>query len=318
MMMFRQSTTTGKSKVTMFKEGTCPRCHEKIQVPDDREKILCMYCGEEILVKKALGEEKEVNYAAYGENYNHALQELQELIRTCYKPMEDFKKNLYEGVFQNFCSSHRSMFEAMEYVCQQEENPDIWIKKMVSCVIDAAQADLKTYKFKGQRNQRLLDYNFLISVYLVPAVLKYPAEVSEPFADMLIASWNETFDTSIGKARFDDIENGFHRKLCYITTAVCESLGKGEDCCELNILKKYRDRYLELTEEGHALVEAYYDIAPTIVKRIDRQENRKEIYRNLYEEYLLPCIRQIEEQDYEACKIWYQKMVLELKERYIH
>lgn len=302
----------------MFREGTCPRCHEKIQVPDDREKILCMYCGEEILVKKALGEEKETDYVAYGENYNRALQELQELIRTCYRPMQDFKKNLYEGVFQNFYSSHRSMFEAMEYVYQQDENPDNWIGKMVSCVVETAQADLKTFKFKGQKNQRLLDYNFLISVYLIPAVLKYPADVSEPFADTLIASWNEAFDTSIGKARFDDIDSGFHRKLCYITTAVCESLGKGEDCYELNVLKEYRDHYLESTGEGHALVEAYYDIAPTIVKRIDRQEDRKAVYRNLYEEYLLPCIQKIEEQDYEACKAWYQKMVLELRERYIH
>lgn len=302
----------------MFREGTCPRCHEKIQVPDDREKILCMYCGEEISVKKALGEGKETDYAAYGENYNCALQELQELIRTCYKPMRDFKKNLYEGVFQNFYSSHRRMFEAMEYVYQQEEDPETWIKKTASCVIEAAQADLNTYKFKGQRNQRLLDYNFLVSVYLIPAALKYPAEVSEPFADTLIASWNETFEASIGKARYDDIESGFHRKLCYITTAICESLGKGRDCQELKVLKEYRDHYLESTEEGHALVEEYYDIAPTIVKRIDRQEDRKLVYQKLYEEYLLPCLRKIEERDYEACREQYQKMVLDLKTRYIY
>lgn len=302
----------------MFKEGTCPKCHEKIQVPDDREKVICMYCGEEILVKKALGEKKETNYVAYGENYNRALQELQDIIRSCYKPMQDFKKNLYEGVFQNFYSSHRSLFEAMEYVYQEDEDPDGWIGKMVACVIEAAQADLKTFKFKGQRNQRLLDYNFLISVYLVPSLLKYPAEVSEPFADRLIGTWNDTFETSIGKARYEDIDNGFHRKLCYITTAVCESLGKNEDCRELNMLREYRDHYLEPTEEGHALVEAYYDIAPTIVKRIDRQDSRKEIYRKLYEDYLLPCIRRIEEQDYEACREQYQKMVLELKAEYIH
>lgn len=301
----------------MFKEGTCPRCHEKIQVPDDRDKVLCMYCGEEISVKKALGEEKKTDYVAYGENYNRALEGLQQLIRMCYRPMQDFKKNLYEGVFQNFYSQHRAMFESMEYVYQQEEEPDVWLGKMFSCIIESAQEDLRTYKFKGQRNQRLLDYNFLISVYLIPAVLKYPAEVSEPFADGLIREWNKTFDTSIGKARFDDIESGFHRKLCYITTAVCESLGKGENCYELNILKEYRDRYLESTEEGHALVEAYYDIAPTIVKRIDRQKDREVIYQNLYEEYLLPCIQKIERQDYEACKEQYQRMVLNLKAQYI-
>ena len=35
----------------MFKEGTCPKCHEKIQVPEDREQIICMFCGEEIRVQ---------------------------------------------------------------------------------------------------------------------------------------------------------------------------------------------------------------------------------------------------------------------------
>ncbi len=27
----------------MFREGTCPKCGKQIQVPDDQEKILCMY-----------------------------------------------------------------------------------------------------------------------------------------------------------------------------------------------------------------------------------------------------------------------------------
>lgn len=302
----------------MFREGTCPKCQERIQVPDDREKILCMYCGEEILVSEALGEEKkEMDYVAYGEHYNQAMLDLKELIRTCYKPMQDFKKNLYEGVFEAFYSSHRRMFESMEYVYQQEENPQNWLHKMTECMIEEAKADLNTYKHKGQRNQRLLDYNFLISVYLVPAILKYPAQVSEPFADCLIEAWNRELQTNIGKAKYDDIDNGFHRKLCYITTAVCESLGKGPDCRELQLLKDYRDQYMSATKEGRALVEAYYDIAPTIVKRINRQPDRDQIYQKLYQEYLLPCIDQIKAQEYEACKAGYQEMVLALKEKYM-
>ncbi len=302
----------------MFKEGTCPKCQEKIQVPDDREKIICMYCGEEILVYQALGEEKkEMDYVAYGENYNQAMAGLKELIQTCYKPMQDFKKNLYEGVFEAFYSSHRSMFEAMEYVYRHDENPENWLRKMADLMIEEARGDLNTCRSKGQKNQRLLDYNFLISVYLVPAMLKYPAQMSEPFADHLIASWNAAFQTSIGKARYDDIDNGFHRKLCYITTAVCESLGKGADCRELALLKAYRDRQLAATPEGQALVEVYYDIAPTIVKRINRRPDKAKIYQSLYEDYLLPCIQDIEAQDYEACETRYQEMVLNLKQKYM-
>lgn len=302
----------------MFREGTCPRCQEKIQVPDDREKILCMYCGEEILVSEALGEEKkETDYVAYGENYNQAMSGLKETIRTCYKPMQDFKKNLYEGVFDAFYSSHRPMFEAMEYVYRHDEDPERWLRKMADCLIEETREELKNCKYRGQKNQRLLDYNFLISVYLVPAMLKYPAQMSEPFADCLIAAWNEAFQTSIGKARYDDIDNGFHRKLCYITTAVCESLGKGTDCRELTLLKAYRDRQLAATPEGRALVDEYYDIAPTIVKRINRQPDRVRVYQSMYEDYLLPCIQDIEEQNYETCKARYQEMVLALKEKYM-
>ena len=68
---FRLSTTIGMSK-KMFKEGTCPRCRQVIQVPDDREKVICMYCGEEIRVEEALGsakEERKPDRKAYGEYF---------------------------------------------------------------------------------------------------------------------------------------------------------------------------------------------------------------------------------------------------------
>lgn len=53
----------------MFKEGTCPKCHEKIQVPEDREQIICMFCGEEIRVADALGE-KETIREPLGRSWN--------------------------------------------------------------------------------------------------------------------------------------------------------------------------------------------------------------------------------------------------------
>lgn len=302
----------------MFKEGTCPKCHEKIQVPDDRNKIICMYCGQEIRVDEALGAKKEIDYVAYGENYNRAMAEIQDVVWKCYDPMKGFRKDQYEGNFESFYGSHRSLFEAIEYVYRNDEQPDGWLIKLADQLVKAAKDDLATYKLKGSRNQRLLDLNLLISVYMVPAALKYPATFSEPFADCLLERWNKEFHTNVGKATFDEIDNGFHRKLCYITTAVCESLGKGLDCYELQVLKDYRDHYLELTPEGHALVEEYYDIAPTIVKRMDKQRDRDMLYKELYENYVMPCIREIESREYEACREKYQEMVLDLKARYMN
>lgn len=301
----------------MFREGTCPRCREVIQVPDDREKIICMYCGEEILVEEALGSGKKIDYVAYGEYYNKAMAQMQDVVWKCYDPIKEFRKDRYEAVFEEYYGSHREMFEAIQYVYQYDENPEGWLKKLADQLVEQAEADLKTYKSKGKRNQRLLDLNLMLSVYLIPAMRKYPAAFSEPLADCLLKTWNDTFKTSIGKASFDEIEGGFHRKLCYITTAVCESLGKGPDCYELKVLKNYRDEYLEHTPEGHAMVEEYYDLAPTIVKRMEKQPDRDALYRDLYENYLVPCIRQIEAQEYDACRDKYQEMVLNLKARYM-
>lgn len=302
----------------MFREGTCPKCHEKIQVPDDREKILCMYCGEEILVGQALRPERpKISQEEYDENRARALESLKELIRSCHKPMQDFRRDRFEDAFDQFYASRRSMFEAMEYIWQVEDPQERWLSDMAESVIQEAKEDLDTYKSKGKRSQRLLDLNFIVSIYLVPATLKYPAGVSAPFADHLISAWNEAFGTTLGRATYDEISAGFRRKLCYITTAVCEQLGKGPDCRELRLLKDYRDQYLDTTPEGHALVEAYYDIAPTIVKRIEREPDRDRIYEEIYQEHLLPCIRKIEAQDYEGCGAGYREMVLALKARFI-
>ena len=68
----------------MFKEGTCPICHEKIQVPEDREQIICMFCGKEISVDEALGKEKKeprkLGQEEHQEYEDRALARMKELI----------------------------------------------------------------------------------------------------------------------------------------------------------------------------------------------------------------------------------------------
>lgn len=103
----------------------------------------------------------------------------------------------------------------------------------------------------------------------------------------------------------------------YITTAACESQGKADDCYELELLRSYRDEYLMNTEDGEALVKEYYNIAPTIVNRIGRQENKAEIYAGIWDTYLTDCIHLIEEKENEACQKRYMDMVYDLKQKYM-
>ena len=129
--------------------------------------------------------------------------------------------------------------------------------------------------------------------------------------------WNETFKTSVGKADYEKIEQGFHRKFCYITTAACESQGKADNCYELELLRSYRDNYLLQSEEGGAMVKEYYNIAPTIVNRIARQENAGAVYDELWNSYLMDCVHKIENGENEACRERYEEMVYDLKSRYM-
>ena len=70
-------------------------------------------------------------------------------------------------------------------------------------------------------------------------------------------------------------------------------------------------------EDGQALVKEYYNIAPTIVNRINRQDNAEEIYGGIWDSWLSGCVHLIEAGEKEACREKYMDMVYELKERYM-
>ncbi|MCD8198008.1 MAG: hypothetical protein LUE24_12740 [Lachnospiraceae bacterium] len=304
----------------MFREGTCPKCKEKIQVPDDHEKVRCMFCGEEIEVAEALGEKKEIQQQDVQNlpMYESIIQtRMAELFAACDNPMKQFKKNSFDDDFTSFCNANRDIFEAMEMVYVGGGQSEEAALKLTDHVLEAARGEIAKETKKSARSQKQMDFNFLVSIQFIPAVRKYPASFTEPFSEKMVERWNETFGANIGLASYDIIAGGFRKKLCYITTAVCVGLGKGPDCPELQILKDYRDQYLETTPEGHALVEEYYDIAPTIVKRMEKSPDSVMLYKELYQDYLTPCIQEIAAGQYEECRAHYQEMVLDLKEKYM-
>ena len=92
MMTFRQSTTTGMSKDRCLKKVHARCCHEKIQVPEDRDQIICMFCGKEISVEEALEKQKskirKVSQEEYDQYMDTAKAVLEKLIRECDNPMQ--------------------------------------------------------------------------------------------------------------------------------------------------------------------------------------------------------------------------------------
>ena len=101
--------------------------------------------------------------------------------------------------------------------------------------------------------------------------------------------------------------------FCFITTAVCEGLGKPDDCYELTTLRNYRDTWLSKIEGGMALIEEYYKIAPLIVSQIQKSDRYEEYCDKLLHEYINPCLEMIERQEFEECKEKYKDMVMAAK-----
>ena len=61
------------------------------------------------------------------------------------------------------------------------------------------------------------------------------------------------------------------------------------------------------------MIREYYRIAPAIVEALNASDERDIIYTDIWKNYILPCVRMIEDGSYESCRALYEKMVLDLK-----
>lgn len=191
---------------------------------------------------------------------------------------------------------------------------------VISCIPEFALSCLEKIPSKRKKEIAAFEYNLNMVAYFLPLLGETECENKEELISEITAIWNEKIpDAKIAYTNYENIKNGFRRSVfCYITTAVCQSLGRPDDCYELNTLRGYRDSYLLSTAEGRAMVDEYYNIAPTIVKRIDKQEDSDRIYREIWNTYLSPCITMIENGENEKCRDLYSSMVRKLEAQYLY
>jgi hypothetical protein len=104
---------------------------------------------------------------------------------------------------------------------------------------------------------------------------------------------------------------------CFITTAVCGSFGKPDDCRELTAFRAFRDNWLIKQPDGKALVDEYYHIAPRIVAAIDAVPDSGRVYRGIWDAWLADCLRLIDSGRFAECRDVYVRMVRELGEEWV-
>lgn len=103
---------------------------------------------------------------------------------------------------------------------------------------------------------------------------------------------------------------------CYLTSACVYAKGLPDDCYELQTLRFFRDSWLNRTETGRNEIKKYYDIAPRIVSRINETDDKKNTYEMIYEKMVKPCVRFIEQKQYQETLELYRNMTLLLEEKY--
>lgn len=104
---------------------------------------------------------------------------------------------------------------------------------------------------------------------------------------------------------------------CFITTATLESKGINDDhCFELQEFRRLRDAYIQPNYPHY--VSEYYEIAPTIVKKINQLENNPEVYSEIWNNYLKTCLAKTTENDLEEATKIYKRMVDDLKQKFIN
>lgn len=103
---------------------------------------------------------------------------------------------------------------------------------------------------------------------------------------------------------------------CFITTAACGALSKGDNCDELNMLRKFRDEHISDSTDGEKLILEYYRIAPEIIDCINKLPDPQKVYSELWSDYIKPSYDEINNKNWDKAKLIYINMVKKLAQRF--
>lgn len=117
-------------------------------------------------------------------------------------------------------------------------------------------------------------------------------------------------DESDGHDNPESVETG-----CFLTSA-CMRMYKqnfNDDCYELIMLRGLRDFYCTKEE-----IAEYYEIAPKIVSKIEKEPNKQAIYKFIYQNMVSPSVEAIEMREYSKAHNIYKTYVKALKKSFLN
>jgi len=97
--------------------------------------------------------------------------------------------------------------------------------------------------------------------------------------------------------------------ICFLTTVMCEILGKEDSCEELTSLRTLRDKYVNNSQELKSIIENYYNIAQNITYKLKSHEDRHIIAKQVYDKYIKDIILLVHNCEFRLAGDKYLQMV---------
>lgn len=215
--------------------------------------------------------------------------------------------------------------EAMKWYQKAAAQGDAFAQKNIGYLYDQGKGVEQDYEEAMKWYQKAADQGNASAQNNIGALYYYGDGVKQDYEEAMkwyqeeIAQGHYTAKGDLARVRGKISQAGTSQKEssgCFITTAVCQCFGKSDDCYEPTMFRRFRDDWLMKQPDGKALIAEYYATAPAIVSCIDGREHPADIYQQIWQRYLSPCLKHLEQGEYKACKERYIVMVCTLKAKY--
>lgn len=218
----------------------CPHCGKELMVPEDAEKVVCLFCAKPIEIRQNREKQREGCERALSE----AAGALGDEVFSYRIPMDSLTVAKYPVLFAQYEKLLETPLNCFQSAARLEE--ETAVEGMASLLFDGFRRQIRQKTRSG-----VFDCRFTITSLMIPAILQRKDPAAEKTADRFLEKWKAEFPGQpLGKADYDSILRGFRRKLCFITTAVCRSLKKGDSCEELQAFRNFRDGWLAASVGG--------------------------------------------------------------------
>ncbi len=227
----------------------------------------------------------------------------------------DLSKITYQKHFSNFLEQEEGLYRSIIEMRAGFETKETFDESFAKDFVKEVQKQVDATPKARFKCHCILDYAFSFTTFFVPAFYQIDEQVCKYVVKACVAEWNRAFPDYPLRAcpKKQTIKK---RENCFITKVACETLGKTAACPALDAFRQYREQYLLHLPEGPGLVQQYRDIAPSIIKHIEKSGRAKQIYADMWERYLKLSYEKIQQGLWKEAEEILQKMMHEAQDHY--